>query len=289
MTSLEAALHWAVVGAFALGVAGYAAAFALHLRSAGDASRRRAWNWLGLVPVASSSVVIAALLLVRGLHAGSIPFQSKYETFLIMMAGLAAGFVAFDLAGGLRRIKGWPGAWVALVGAAAAGTGLAFALAARREDAQALLKPPALQTWWIAIHTPCMIVSYGLLYVAVATAGLFLVLRGATGRDDVGGLDWDRMVHGAMRIGFPFLTAGLFLGCVWGQEAWSTYWGWDIKETWALITWIVFLVYFHLRRSPGADAARSALVVVLGGAAILVTWLCMHLLPESVSSLHVYN
>ena len=121
-----------------------------------------------------------------------------------------------------------------------------------------------------------------MLYVAVATAGLYARAPRHHERDDVGGLDWDHLVHSAMKIGFQFLTVGLFLGCVWGQEAWATYWGWDIKETWAFITWAVFLVYFHLRRSPGANAMRSSLVVVLGGAAILVTWLCMHLLPESV-------
>lgn len=289
MTPAEHLLHWTIVAMFGLGVLGFVAAFALHAASARAPARRRAWNWLGLVPVVLAFLAIAGLLLARGLHLGEIPFQSRYETFLIMMAGLSVGFVAFDLAGGLRRIKGWPGAWVALVGAAAAGTGLTFALLSAQEDFQALSKPPALRTYWIAIHTPCMIVSYGLLYVAVATSGLYLVLRAATRRDDVGGLDWDHLIHAAMRIGFPFLTVGLFLGCVWGQEAWATYWGWDIKETWAFITWAVFLVYFHLRRSPGATALRSALVVVLGGAAIQVTWLCMHLLPESVSSLHVYN
>lgn len=289
MTQVEHALHWTVVALFGLGVLGYLAAFGLHAASARDPAKRRAWNWMGLLPVAAAFLAIAGLLLVRGLHLGEIPFQSKYETFLIMMGGLAVGFVAFDLAGGLRKVRGWPGAWVALIGTAAAGTGLAFSLLATQQDFQALSKPPALRTYWIAIHTPCMIVSYGLLYVAVATAGLSLILRAATRRDDVGGLDWDHLVHAAMKIGFPFLTVGLFLGCVWGQEAWATYWGWDIKETWAFITWAVFLVYFHLRMTPGMQGMKSALVVVLGGAAILVTWLCMHLLPESVSSLHVYN
>jgi ABC-type transport system involved in cytochrome c biogenesis permease subunit len=289
MTPLENILHWTVVALFGLGVLGYMSAFGLHLASVNAPSRRLAWNWMGLAPVGAAFLALVGLLLARGLHLGSIPFQSKYETFLIMMAGLAVGFVAFDLGGGLRKIKGWPGMWVALIGASAAGTGLVFALLSRQEDFQALQKPPALQTYWIAIHTPCMIVSYGLLYVAVATAGLYLALRGFTGRDDVGGLDWDHLVHSAMKIGFPFLTVGLFLGCVWGQEAWATYWGWDIKETWAFITWAVFLVYFHLRMTPGMKGMKSALVVVLGGAAILVTWLCMHLLPESVSSLHVYN
>jgi hypothetical protein len=107
---------------------------------------------MGLAPVGAAFVALVALLLARGLHLGSIPFQSKYETFLIMMGGLAIGFVAFDLGGGLRKIKGWPGAWVALIGAAAAGTGLTFSLLSRQEDFQALLKPPALQTYWIAIH-----------------------------------------------------------------------------------------------------------------------------------------
>ena len=109
------------------------------------------------------------------------------------------------------------------------------------------------------------------------------VLVRATGEADL------VAVARALPPGVPFLTVGLFLGCVWGQEAWATYWGWDIKETWAFITWAVFLVYFHLRMTPHMKGARSAMVVVLGGMAVLVTWMCMHLLPESVSSLHTYT
>jgi ABC-type transport system involved in cytochrome c biogenesis permease subunit len=287
VTPLEDALHRAVVALFALSAAGYAAACGLHLESARVPARRREWNRMGFLPMAAALVGLAALLLTRGLRLGSIPFQSRYETYLFVMTGLSAGCVAFDFVGGLRKIRGRPGASIALVGAAAAATGLVFALRSRAEDFEALQKPPALQSNWIAVRTTCTLLGYGLLHVAVATAAVSLVLRAATKREDAGRLDWDRLVDAAMRIAFPFLTAGLFLGCIAGQEVWATYWGWDVEETWTLVAWAVFLVYFHLRKSPGMTGTMPALVVVLGGAAILVAWLGVHLLPES--SQHVFD
>jgi ABC-type transport system involved in cytochrome c biogenesis permease subunit len=83
------------------------------------------------------------------------------------------------------------------------------------------------------------------------------------------------------------MTFGLLSGALWAEEAWGVYWSWDPKETWALITWTLYLVYFHCRRSPSlqrfADAAQMAAFL-----ALLTTYLLVNLLPKLASALHSY-
>jgi ABC-type transport system involved in cytochrome c biogenesis permease subunit len=240
----------------------------------------------GLGGTLSALALVGVVFGIRWVEQDQFPLQSRYETFLMVLIGVGVGVLLFAATAGLPSLVDARGGFSNAVCAAGAGLGLLFGLLALREEFEPLYRPPALKSIWMTIHVPCLIISYGFLYVGVAAALATVIplLR-------VGGTaaQWDDVLHHAMAIGFPFLTAGLLMGAVWGQEAWATYWGWDIKETWAFITWVVFLVYFHMRMVPGLRGLASGWVVVVGGVSIGLTWLCMHLLPESLSSLHVYN
>jgi len=72
-------------------------------------------------------------------------------------------------------------------------------------------------------------------------------------------------------IGFPLLTLGILSGAVWANEAWGSYWSWDPKETWALITWVIFAIYLHTRITKGWNGTKPALVALLG---FFVVWIC---------------
>ena len=252
--------------------------------------RRRALSTVGLLGIVAALAMVAGVFGIRWVDQGQFPLQSRYETFLMVLLGLGIGSLLFAARAGLPAAMDSRGGFCNAVCAAGGGLGLLFGLLALREDFEPLYRPPALRSIWMTIHVPCLIISYGFLYVGVAAALVTVApfLRSAL---RLGGTaaQWDEVLHMAMSIGFPFLTAGLFMGAVWGQEAWATYWGWDIKETWAFITWMSFLVYFHMRFVPGLRGLASGWVVVVGGFSIGLTWLCMHLLPESLSSLHTYN
>jgi ABC-type transport system involved in cytochrome c biogenesis permease subunit len=253
-------------------------------------SRRRALSTTGLLATAAALAMVSGVFAIRWIDQKQFPLQSRYETFLMVLFGLGVGMLLFSARAGLPGKVDSRGGFCNLVCSAGGFIGLVFGFLALREDFEPLYRPPALRSIWMTIHVPCLIISYGFLYVGVAAALVTVApfLRSAL---RLGGTadQWDDVLHMAMSIGFPFLTAGLLMGAVWGQEAWATYWGWDIKETWAFITWMVFLVYFHMRMVPGLRGLTSGWVVVVGGASIGLTWLCMHLLPESLSSLHVYN
>ena len=80
--------------------------------------------------------------------------------------------------------------------------------------------------------------------------------------------NWSYRIIG---LGFPFLTIGIIAGGVWANEAWGSYWSWDPKETWALITWIVFATYLHSRITKGWEGKKTA---ILGGIGFFVIWIC---------------
>lgn len=93
----------------------------------------------------------------------------------------------------------------------------------------------------------------------------------------------------AFAVGIPFLTAGLWMGAFWAQEAWANYWGWDSKENSALITWLVYIVYIHLRMLGGYRGAKAMSVLMGGALSIFITFQLFGYMPDSQKSLHRYT
>jgi len=99
----------------------------------------------------------------------------------------------------------------------------------------------------------------------------------------------DRFTFLIFVVGFPFLTAGLIQGALWAQEAWALYWGWDSKEVSALISWVFYIVYLHLRYVGGWRGEKSMWILLFGGISIYITFQLFGHLPASQSSLHRYT
>ncbi|MBQ3218478.1 MAG: cytochrome c biogenesis protein CcsA [Akkermansia sp.] len=136
---------------------------------------------------------------------------------------------------------------------------------------------PALQSPWFAPHVTSYVVAYGLLAVSFGSALLSFRRR-------VAALHL-QAADAAVRLAFPFLTFGLWSGALWADAAWARYWAWDIKEVWALITWCVYLLYFHL--GCKATVCVRRILLLLGFVAVLVTFFVVNLLPNIVS-VHSY-
>ena len=99
----------------------------------------------------------------------------------------------------------------------------------------------------------------------------------------------DQVSYRAFSVGIPFLTAGLFMGAFWAQEAWANYWGWDSKENSALITWLVYVVYIHLRMLGGYRGEKAMAVLAGGALSVFLTFQVFGYLPDSQKSLHRYT
>lgn len=133
---------------------------------------------------------------------------------------------------------------------------------------------PALQSPWFVPHVTSYVIAYGLL-----TVSALLALRSCTGEES-------HMVaaDAVVRLAFPFMTFGLWSGALWADAAWGRYWAWDIKEVWSLITWSLYIIYFHCRALQ--MVWRRCLLLVAFGA-VVVTFLVVNLLPH-LNSLHSY-
>lgn len=156
-----------------------------------------------------------------------------------------------------------------------------------------------LNSYWLNIHVTAMLVSYGTFAVAAVFGVTYLVksaIASATGRESLipgkaplMSLDQtEEFAYRLIQVGWPILTVGVCLGAVWADTAWGRYWGWDPKETWALITWIVYTIYLHSRMVMGWKGRVSAIACVVGFLMVMITWLGVSYLPGFAGGLHTY-
>ena len=96
----------------------------------------------------------------------------------------------------------------------------------------------------------------------------------------------DQLSFRAIGIGFPFLTIGILSGSVWANEAWGSYWSWDPKETWSLVTWMIFAIYLHLRLTQKWNGLKSAILATVG---FFIVWICFLGVNFLGKGLHSYG
>ena len=218
---------------------------------------------------------------------GHAPVSNLYEVFIVLFMITAAVYLSFE-----RRYqaKGM-GAFVMLLVSAGVFFGIWL-----DSVGQADIKPlvPALQSYWMKIHVPMNFIGYGSFAVACGAGMAYLVrerleMRGAKASllAVFPSLDQlDQLAYKAVAIGFPAFTLATILGAAWAAEAWGGYWSWDPKETWALIVWLVYGAYLHVRVSHGWKGHALAWWTVAG---FLVTVFCFIGVNMYLSGLHSYG
>ncbi len=220
----------------------------------------RRWRigvWLGAAGV---SILIGALV-ARGLRAGHWPLTGEYEFALAFALATAVAALALCLDSNQQTSAVQA---VAMLLAVALVVYARLGLPAFRRAILPL--SPALNSVWLPLHVGAVALGYGALAVA-GTAGV-VWLAGESAR--VGAA---RLMDRAVAAGYPLLTLSMLLGMVWAQVAWGRYWGWDLKEVWTLITWLVYTLYWHLRRLPRWRGRRLAWLALAGLGAVLFTFL----------------
>lgn len=145
---------------------------------------------------------------------------------------------------------------------------------------------PALQSPWFIPHVILFIFSYSILAASaiVACKGLYSIYFHKHSGDKTL-LFADNLVY----IGFSLFTIGMLFGALWAKEAWGHYWTWDPKETWAFITWMVYLIYMHVRRYRRKFVKTQLWTLFIGFAVLLVCWFGINYLPAAKASIHVYT
>ncbi len=141
---------------------------------------------------------------------------------------------------------------------------------------------PALQSGWFIPHVTVYMFSYSLLGCAFLIALVGLFKRNST--TDLMLTSADTLIY----IGTAFLTFGMLSGAIWAKQAWGHFWNWDPKETWALITWLCYLLYMHLRIYRKAEARMLCILIIFPFACLQMCWWGINFLPSAQESLHVY-
>jgi cytochrome c-type biogenesis protein CcsB len=253
-------------------------------------SRWPAGSWLrvafGLTCVGALLHIIA--ILTRGLAEHRVPWGNMYE----FIAAFTCAAVLTLLAASIRFRAYYMGLFVLLP--------VVLALAV---DVLVIYTPagslvPALQSYWIAIHVTGMIISIGLfIFGAVVTVMYLLVARyegqAAAGQARAGGIlsqlpgatTLDRLAYRAILFAFPAWTFAVIAGAIWADHAWGRYWGWDPKETWSFITWLVYAAYLHARATAGWRGRRAAYIQIFGFVCLMFNLVGINLW---VTGLHSY-
>ncbi len=150
---------------------------------------------------------------------------------------------------------------------------------------------PALQSNWLIAHVMTCFIGYSAFAIAFGVSVMFLLKSSGNrqGSDILSRIpDFDTLddlTHQMVMFGFLFLTVGIITGAVWANQAWGRYWGWDPKETWSLITWLIYATLLHARLMRGWQGKKIAILSCLGFFAVIFTYFGVNLLP----GLHSYQ
>ncbi len=232
-------------------------------------------RWISSYQMAVGHTPPAAFLDQLSLVIIQAPLSNRYESLVFFSWSLpAVGLVAFR-----KNLQGWLGAVVAMMAC------LLLAYASFGADADIRPLMPALKSNWLLIHVMTAFLGYAAFAVAFGAALLYLV-KDKHHQAKLPALPLlDRLMYRATMLGFLLLTLGILTGAVWAETAWGKYWSWDPKETWSLITWLIYASMLHARLLKGWQGRRIAWLALLGFLAVIFTYLGVNYLP----SLHAYQ
>jgi cytochrome c-type biogenesis protein CcsB len=216
-------------------------------------------RWLTVAAFA----LLAGSMVVRGVIVGRGPWGNLFEFSVAFATSILFGYLVLS-----RRYQ--------ITSIAFIPVGVALALALYAASLPSDIKPlvPALQNApLLTIHVGLAMVSYGIFATSFA-AGIGYLVQGKADR-----FSWlpshrvlDQVAYRAVIIGFPIFATMIILGSWWASIAWSRYWGWDPKETAALVTWLVYAIYLHARNQRAWAGRPAALLLVVGFGMVLVTY-----------------
>lgn len=251
---------------------------------------RRAGN-IGMSLTWLGTLLLGLAILFRGLSANRVPMGNMYEFSLAAGFAVSLTYCLMSISRDLR----WLGVFITVPVLLDLGLALTVLYA---ESSQLV---PALNSYWLAIHVSAAVVCFGAFTIGAALSGLYLVAQSAEDRVAAGKEPGrsaaiaeripsaDRLDLMSYRIHafmFPIWTFAVIAGAIWAEAAWGRYWGWDPKETWAFITWVIYAAYLHARATAGWRGKKAAYVAIAGYATILFNYFVVNIF---VQGLHSYS
>ena len=223
-------------------------------------------------------VIHTAALIFRGIGAGRVPLTNQYEFAASFAWGISLVTLIFILK------YHFP-----ILGAFAMPVNFLILGYAAMQSKEVHELMPALQSYWLVFHVSTAIISYGAFAVSFVISLIFLM------RDKMkaqGFLDQhipdkeklDMISYRSAALGLLFLTFTIFTGAIWAEKSWGSYWSWDPKETWSLVTWIIYAVYLHLRIRNGWKGRSAAIFACAGFVCVIFTYIGVNTFLPGVHS-----
>jgi len=225
---------------------------------------------------------------MMGADIGYIPVSNLYEVFILFAVVTALLYLFYERRYQVRSLGGF----VLLVISAAVIFQLWYAFERNAHEIQPLV--PALQSYWMKIHVPANFIGYGAFAMAAMIGIAYLLVSWRSEKNPDSGLVkamppltmMDDLMYKSIALGFAFFTVATILGALWAAEAWGGYWSWDPKETWALIVWLNYAAWLHMRMTKGWNGKPMAWWAIVGLFVTLFAFLGVNMF---LSGLHSYG
>ena len=237
--------------------------------------------WAGVVLGLTGMLVRWYESYLIGADVGHIPVSNLYEVFILFSLITAMFYLYYEQHYATRQL----GAFVMLVISAAVVFLMWYTVTRDAAEIQPLV--PALQSWWMKIHVPANFIGYGTFALSAMVAAAYLLKSSGYLVDRLPSLEvLDDVMYKAISVGFAFFTVATILGALWAAEAWGGYWSWDPKETWALIVWLNYAAWLHMRLMTGLRGRVASWWALVG---LLVTTFAFLGVNMFLSGLHSYG
>jgi cytochrome c-type biogenesis protein CcsB len=259
-----------------------------------------------------SNFLLGSLLILRWIISNHFPLSNLYESLIFLSWTLTLLHILLENSNNSSFLG-----FITCPSALFVNAFATLSLPAEMQKTGPLI--PALKSNWLMMHVSIMMLSYAALLFGSLLSIAFLIITTNQEIDLQGNslgvlenknsslenvssnnvsyqiknnsfnsLDLprqlDNLSYRVLGVGFPLLTLGIISGAVWANEAWGSYWSWDPKETWALITWLTFSIYFHMRITQGLQGRKPASVAAFGFIIIWICYLGVNLLGKGLHS-----
>jgi len=233
-------------------------------------------HWL----LAAAAALLLATIVRRSIAIRFVAVTNTYESLVFFSAGIALLVFLLRCARGRASAPGLP-PFVAF-GSTLVAAVLLMISSSPLASKEIVPPIPALQSLWLVLH-----VTFSFIGEAFFVVGFVSAIAQLASRREDRRADMDRLTAASIGIGYPIFTAGaLIFGAIWAETAWGSWWSWDPKETWALVTWLIYTAYLHTRLVRSLRGRVSAILAIAGFAATVFTFFGVNFL---LSGLHSYG